>query len=197
MELLDKLNEDYKIAVRDKNTVKKNTIQMIKAKVLLESKERKLNNDDIIRIILGDIKAKEKAIGMFEQGGRTDLVEQTQKEIEVLNEYLPKMMSKDELRGEIEVFLENHTAKSFGEYISLLKEYFGLKANPKDIADILKEFIDKAISKLKVGGRLAVITFHSLEDRIVKEFFRDEYYCRRRRKKRKYCSSIDSGKGLA
>lgn len=39
--------------------------------------------------------------------------------------------------------------------------------------DALKEFIDKAVKKLKKGGRLAIITFHSLEDRIVKQKFRD------------------------
>ena len=39
--------------------------------------------------------------------------------------------------------------------------------------DVLKEFIDKAVSKLKKGGRLAVISFHSLEDRIVKQKFKE------------------------
>ena len=39
--------------------------------------------------------------------------------------------------------------------------------------DVLKEFIDKAISKLKKGGRLAIISFHSLEDRIVKQKFKE------------------------
>ena len=39
--------------------------------------------------------------------------------------------------------------------------------------EVLKEFIDKAVSKLKKGGRLAVISFHSLEDRIVKQKFKE------------------------
>lgn len=39
--------------------------------------------------------------------------------------------------------------------------------------DVLKNFIDKAVSKLKLGGRLAIISFHSLEDRIVKQKFKE------------------------
>ena len=94
--LKEKLMNDLKNAMREKDEIKKNTVQMVRAAILQIEKDKGITVEDekIIEIIAKEVKGKKDAIQDFEKGGRQDLIDQTNKEIEILQEYLPKQLKK-------------------------------------------------------------------------------------------------------
>ena len=90
--LKEKLMEDLKKSMREKNEVRKNTVQMIRVAILQIEKDKGIEEQDekILEIIAKEVKIKKDALEDFEKAQRQDLIEQTNEEISVLQEYLPK-----------------------------------------------------------------------------------------------------------
>lgn len=105
MSLMEKLMEDMKTSMKNKDTIRKNTITMVRAAVKQkEVDERKaVTEEEILEIISKQLKEKRIAIEEFKKGSREDLVKLTESEIEILLEYLPKQLSEEELE---EIVLE-------------------------------------------------------------------------------------------
>ncbi len=99
MSLKKKLMEDFKTSMKNKDTIRKNTITMVRAAIKQrEVDERKqLGDEEILDVISKQLKEKKNVIEDFERGGRQDLVELTQKEIDILLEYLPKQLTEEEI----------------------------------------------------------------------------------------------------
>ena len=102
--LKEKLMDDLKISMREKNEIRKNTVQMVRAAILQIEKDKGITveDDKIIEIIAKEVKGKKDALVDFEKAERTDLIEQTNQEIAILQEYLPKQLTKEEIKVEIE-----------------------------------------------------------------------------------------------
>ena len=102
--LKEKLMEDLKEAMRSKNEIKKNTVQMVRAAILQIEKDKgiQVEDDRILEIIAKEVKSKRDALKDFEKAERQDLIDQTNQEIEVLQQYLPKQLSKEEIKVELE-----------------------------------------------------------------------------------------------
>ena len=86
--LKDKLMEDLKISMKEKNEVRKNTVQMVRARILQIEKDNgiKIDDEKIIEIIAKEVKGKKDALADFEKAGREDLINQTNEEIAILQE---------------------------------------------------------------------------------------------------------------
>lgn len=99
MSLKEILLEDFKSAMRDKNEVCKNAIQMTRAAVLQVEKDKKLTLDDdgVIEIISKEVKKRRDSLPEYEKSGRQDLVDTLKVEIDVLMKYLPEQLSEAEL----------------------------------------------------------------------------------------------------
>ena len=107
MSLEDRLMQDLKIAMKNKNIIDKNTIQQIRANVLLAKKDRgNLTDRDIEDIILKEKSKRTDALVQFNKAGRTDLVEQTNKEMLCLSRYLPQPMSEYEVEEAVKAVIE-------------------------------------------------------------------------------------------
>lgn len=100
MALKEKLMEDLKASMRDKDTIRKNTITMIRAAIKQKEVDERIELDDegILEIISKQLKEKKNAVEEFAKGQRQDLVEQTEKEMEILLQYLPKQLTEDEIK---------------------------------------------------------------------------------------------------
>lgn len=103
MSLKELLMDDLKVAMRDKETVKKSVITMLRAAVKqVEVDERRdLDDEAVIEIITKQIKQKNNAIVEFKNGDRQDLVELTEKEIEFLMKYMPEQLSVEEVQKKL------------------------------------------------------------------------------------------------
>lgn len=101
MTLINKLMEDMKTSMKNKDTIRKNTITMVRAAVKqIEVDDRRiLSDEEILEIISKQLKEKRLVIEEFKKGSREDLVELTEAEIDILLDYLPKQLSYEEVKA--------------------------------------------------------------------------------------------------
>ena len=100
MSLKDKLNEDFKEAMKAHDEVRKNTISFARAAIKqfeVDNRDKELDDAGIVQILQKQVKMRKDALSDFEKAGRTDLVDSYKAEIEILQAYLPKMLSADEI----------------------------------------------------------------------------------------------------
>lgn len=144
--LKEKLLEDLKNSMKEKNIVRKNVIQMVRAAILQIEKDKGIELDDnkILEIIAKEVKTRNDSLEDFEKGGREDLVKQAKEEIEILSEYLPKQLTREELREKLEVIVEEvgaTTIKDMGKVMKVAKEQIGTAADGRSINEVVKELL--------------------------------------------------------
>ena len=109
MELVKKLDEDIISAMKEKNTVKLNTLRGVKAAMKQANIDKKIEISDelLIDVVSKEIKTRNESIKEFEKGARFDLVDKTKEEISFIEIYLPEQLSESELNEIIDkVFAE-------------------------------------------------------------------------------------------
>ena len=101
MSLKERLMDDLKVSMKEKDVVKKNAITMIRAaiKQIEVDKRIELGDEEVSDIISKQLKEKKMAITEFEKGQRQDLIDLTNDEINILLEYLPKQLSQEEVEA--------------------------------------------------------------------------------------------------
>ena len=144
--LKEKLLEDLKVSMRDKNVVRKNTVQMIRAGILQIEKDTGSEVDDakIIDIIAKEMKKKKDAMADFKKAERQDLIDQTNEEMKVLEEYLPKQLSKEEIKEIVSKVIAKTGATSIKDMGIVMKEAkaeIGAGADGKTINEVVKELL--------------------------------------------------------
>lgn len=99
MSLKEKLAEDLKNSMKNKDVVRKNTVQLVRSGILQFEKDNKVVLDDsgVIDVIAKELKQRRDSLPEFEKSGRTDLIEKLHREMEVLMEYLPRQLTEEEL----------------------------------------------------------------------------------------------------
>ncbi len=144
--LKERLLEDLKVSMRDKNVVRKNTVQMVRAAILQIEKDTGNEVDDakIIDIIAKEMKKKKDAMADFEKAERQDLIDQTNEEMKVLEEYLPKQLSKEEIKEIVSKVISDVGATSIKDMGIVMKEAkakIGAGADGKTINEVVKELL--------------------------------------------------------
>ena len=130
--LAERINNDLKECMKNKDSFKLSVIRMIKGAMQLEKKDPRaeLTDDEMIKVISKQIKMRNDAINEFKKADRQDLISQNEKEIEILNSYLPPKLSDEEVN-------------------KILDEAFSL-VNPtssKDMGKIMKEVSSKVVGR--------------------------------------------------
>ena len=99
MTLKERLNADFKEAMKNKQTVRKGTISFVRAAIKQFEVDNREEIDDagIASILAKQVKMRKDALADFESAGRTDLLESYNAEIEVLMEYMPKQLTAEEI----------------------------------------------------------------------------------------------------
>ena len=144
--LKEELMNALKEAMREKDEVMKNTVQMVRAAILQFEKDNQVEVDDnkIIEIIAKQVKEKKDAMVEFEKGGREDLMAQTTREIEILSKYLPKQLSKEEIKAIVEEVIASVGAtsmKDMGNVMREAKAKIGAAADGRTINEVVKELL--------------------------------------------------------
>ena len=145
MDLSEKINNDLKIAMKSGDSVKLNTVRAIRTKIIELSKRGMgsgITPEDELTILLGEVKKRKEAIEMYQKGGRADLADQEQRELEIINEYLPKQLSREEAMDIVKNIMSDVgavSAKDFGKVMPLaIKELKG-KVDGKVVQEIVKQ----------------------------------------------------------
>lgn len=142
--LKEKLLEDMKVSMRDKNIIRKNVIQMVRAAILQVEKDKQieLNDDQILEIIAKESKKRKDSLPDYEKSGREDLINEIKSEIDILAEYLPKPLSKEEIEKVVEEIIVSTGASSMKDMGMVMKEAkakIGPAADGRLINEIVKE----------------------------------------------------------
>ena len=146
--LKEKLMEDLKESMKTKDTVRKNAVQMVRASILQIEKDKGIEVEDekIIDIIAKEVKTKKDALKDFEKAERQDLIDLTNREIEILQEYLPKQLSRDEVKAEVQKIISEIGATSMKDMGAIMKEAkakMGASAEGKTINEVAKEILKR------------------------------------------------------
>ncbi len=114
MSLKERLADELKNAMKNKDQLRKNVITMIRAdiKQIEVDKRVELTDEEVIEIISKQAKQRRDSIEEFKKGGREDLVEQAAQEVDVLMEYLPEQLSEEEIETIIKEVIANTGATS-------------------------------------------------------------------------------------
>ncbi len=114
MSLKEQLLEELKNAMKDKDVLKKNTVQMVRAAILQIEKDNKITLDDdgILEIIAKELKKRRDVLPEYEKSGRQDLIDGLNAEAEILLQYLPKQLTEEELEDIVKQAIEETGASS-------------------------------------------------------------------------------------
>ena len=142
--MVEQLNKDMIDAMKAKDKDRLTVIRMVKAALKQEQIDHKkeINDDLLIDVVNKQIKMRKDSITEFEKGGRKDLVDKTQAEIDVLMKYLPEQLSHDEVKKIIdEVFTEVKptSVKDMGKVMKEATAKLKGKADMKEVSTIVKE----------------------------------------------------------
>ncbi len=98
--MYDRIKNDIVNALKEKDTLKLQTLRGVKGEADLEhiNKKVEINDDLLITVISHQIKTRKESIEEFKKGNREDLVSKTSQEIELLQGYLPKQLSDEEVK---------------------------------------------------------------------------------------------------
>lgn len=99
MSLKDRLLNDFKDAMKARDEIRKNTVNLTRAAIKQYEVDNRVELDDqgIVSILTKQVKMRKDALSDFEKAGRTDLLDAYNREIEILMEYLPKQLSEEEI----------------------------------------------------------------------------------------------------
>ena len=144
--LKEKLLNDLKEAMKDKDIIRKNTVQAIRTAVLQVEKDKgiEVTDEQIIDIIAKESKKRKDAATEFEKSGREDLIEQNNKELEILVQYLPKQLSIEEIESIVKEVIQSVGAtsmKDMGIVMKTSKEKIGAAGDGKVISDVVKKLL--------------------------------------------------------
>ena len=144
--LKEKLLEDLKQAMKEKNLNRKNVVQMVRAAILQVEKDKaiEVTDEQIVEIIAKEAKKRKDSLADYQKGGREDLVAQIEEEIVVLEEYLPKQLSKEEVEEKVKAIIQKTNAssmKDMGMVMKEAKQEIGAAADGKMISDVVKSLL--------------------------------------------------------
>lgn len=144
--LKEKLLEDLKESMKDKNIIRKNVVQMVRAAVLQVEKDKQIEvtDDQIVEIIAKEAKKRKDSIPDYEKSGRQDLLDQINEEISILEEYLPEQLSTEEIETKVKEIIAEIGAssmKDMGMVMKTAKERLGASADGKTINDAAKKLL--------------------------------------------------------
>ena len=146
MSLKEKLNEDLKQAMRDKEVVKRDSIRAINTMIKqIEVDERRVLDDaEVIKLIQRGIKQREEAISQYSAAKRDDLVEKEQSQIDVFMIYLPKQLNDEELEAGMRDVIQEVKAESIkdmGKVMGAASKKFAGVADGKRINEMVKKLL--------------------------------------------------------
>ena len=112
MTLIEKINEGIKEAMRSRDQIRLETLRMLKAKILAVDARATLPDMEVVKLFKTYFGNLQEALDQAQMASRPDLIEQLHKEIEIVQEFLPKPLSSEEVKKIVEQAIVESGAKS-------------------------------------------------------------------------------------
>jgi uncharacterized protein YqeY len=144
--LKEKLNNDLKQAMRDGDKVKRSVVRLVLAAIQNAeiAKQATLEDGDVLGIIAKEIRQHQESIDAFRAGNRQDLIDQEEAELKILQEYLPKQMTRDEVVAEAKKIIAEVGAQGPGDKGKVMPKIIAQlkgKADGREINAVVTELL--------------------------------------------------------
>ena len=150
--LRNRFKNDLLSAMKSKDTIKVSTLRLILAAIKdrdLESRSKgtgdEVSDSVVLEILSKMVKQRLETSKIYEGAGRFELADTEKKEINVINDYMPKMLTVDELDKVIDDAIDHIKAKSLrdlGKVISKIKEDYSGRCDFADVSQMIRERLE-------------------------------------------------------
>lgn len=146
LHLKERLAEDLKAAMKARETVRKNTVQSVRAAILQVEKDNKVELDDagVTDVIAKELKKRRDVLPDYEKSGRADLIAELKEEMNVLMAYLPAQLTREELEAIVRETVESSGAtsmKDMGKLMGLILPKVKGRADGKEVNELVKSYL--------------------------------------------------------
>ena len=118
MTLKQKIDQDSKKALQNREELILLVLRGVNSAIHnkeIEKKGKELTQEEILEILISEVKKRKEAIEGFKRGSRNDLVEKEQKELKILQKYLPEQIKEEEIRKEAQEIIEKIGASNLSD----------------------------------------------------------------------------------
>ena len=142
--MFDKVKSDLLASMKEQDKFKLGVLRMLKSALQMEQINigHDLTDEETLTVIRREVKKRNSSIQEYEKFGKTDTVQDLKHEVEILESYLPAMLSDEEVEKIIDEVIENFEnpdIKSMGKIISLVKEKTNGNADMSKVSALVKE----------------------------------------------------------
>lgn len=147
MSLEDTINEAIKNAMREKDRIALDSLRAVKSQILLlktEAKGAEVSSEQEIAILQRMIKQRKDSYSQFAAQGRNDLAEVEEAQMKVIEQFLPKQLSAEELEAEIKQIIAEtgaESAKELGKVMDIASKKLAVKSDGKSISEMAKKLL--------------------------------------------------------
>ena len=149
MSLKDTISNDLHAAMKKGDTIRRETLRTIRAALLEKEIEKRgteagMTPDDEIGVLSAAAKKRRESIELFRAGNRNELAEQEEQELLIIQEYLPKQMSLDEVEAAIRIVIKESGAtgpKDFGKVMPMAMKALKGKTEGKVVQEVVKRML--------------------------------------------------------
>ena len=148
MSLKEQLAQDLKLSMKEKDTVKKNAVQSIRAAIKQVEIDTRAELDEagVIDVVAKELKRRKDVLPEYEKSGRDDLTADLKKEIDIIMGYLPSQLSHDELDEIVKAAVDATGAssmKDMGKIMAAVMPQIKGRADGKAVNEIAKNYLNK------------------------------------------------------
>ncbi|HLF18131.1 MAG TPA: GatB/YqeY domain-containing protein [Candidatus Omnitrophota bacterium] len=143
--LEEKIQKDYVQAMKSKDNLRAGTLSFLRAQlknVIINEKKEKLEDTEVIAVIKKQVKQRQESIEQFKAGGRNDLADKEQAELNILKGYLPQEMSENEINQVVKEAMKETGAgsmKDMGQLMKVVLPRLQGRADSKLVSDLVKK----------------------------------------------------------
>lgn len=146
MSLKEQLFADLKTAMKEKDTIRKDTVQLVRSGILQIEKDNKveLDEDGVIDVITKQLKSRRDSLPEYEKSGRLDLTAKLYQEIDILLGYLPEQLSEAEIQTIVEDAVKEVGAtsiKEMGKVMAVVTPQVKGRADNKIVGSFVKKML--------------------------------------------------------
>lgn len=152
--MYEKINEDLKVAMKEKDTFKLSVLRMLKSALQLEqiSKKHELDDNEVSAVLKKQVKIRKDSLAEYEKYGKTDSVKQLEDEIEILSNYLPEELDAKSVEALVDEAINEVNPTSMKEMGLVMKKInellVGKNADMSLVSKLVKE---KIMQKLHIN----------------------------------------------
>lgn len=148
--MYNQINEDLKIAMKEKDTFKLSVLRMLKSALQLESiaKKHELDDNEVSAVLKKQVKVRKDSLEEYEKYNKTDLVASLKDEIKILSNYLPEELSEEEVNKLIDEVIAKLNPTCMKDMGGVMKEVNALLVGKNADMSLVSKLVKEKLSSI-------------------------------------------------